>query len=52
MQGHIHLSIVSVSVIVAVVLLTNFTVNRLAEKLATSDSESAQQWGAALNAVS
>ncbi len=50
MQGHIHLSVVSVAGIVAVVILTNFLLHQASLKLGSSQNESAQLWGKALAA--
>ncbi len=48
MQNHVHISTVSVLIIVAVVILTEFTIHVAAAKLASSPDESKQLWAGAL----
>lgn len=50
MQGHIHLSAISVISVVAVVIVTNFLLHQASLKLGASTDENKQLWGKALAA--
>lgn len=50
MDGHIHLSVVSVTGIVCVVVLTTFFLHMAALNLAASDDPNKQLWGKAIGA--
>jgi hypothetical protein len=47
MEGHIHLSAISVLTTAAICVLTVFFLHMAALKLSNSDSASAQAWGKA-----
>ena len=50
MNGHIHVSVVSVGVTAAVVVLTVFLLHMAALKLTASDNPNTQTWGKAFAA--
>ncbi len=50
MEGHIHLSVVSILAVVAVVVLTNFLLHQASLKLGASPDEGKQLWGKAIAA--
>lgn len=50
MQGHVHISTISVVTVVAIVVLTNFLLHQASLKLGSSTDENKQLWGKALAA--
>ena len=50
MEGHIHLSVISVTGTVAVLIIASFLLHQASLKLGASQNENMQLWGKALAA--